>query len=79
MIKENKIIAEFMGCTNPFNELKYHESWDWLMLVVDRCFYIHHEYSDELSFLLNDALLTTNIDEVYNAVLKFINEYNKEI
>ena len=57
--------------------LKYHSSWDWLMPVVDKCFDIHLEHSDDLSFLLNDALLTTNIDEVYKAVVNFIKRTKK--
>ena len=57
--------------------LKYHSSWDWLMPVVDKCFDIHLEHSDDLSFLLNDALLTTNIDEVYKAVVEFIKRTKK--
>lgn len=54
MKESNKLIAEFMGCTHPFNdltdatlysvshgtfevdELRYHESWDWLMPVVQK-------------------------------------------
>ena len=55
----------------------YNSSWDWLMPVVDKCFDIHLEHSDDLSFLLNDALLTTNIDEVYRAVVNFIKQINK--
>jgi|TARA_R110000787_G_scaffold44300_3_gene108805 hypothetical protein len=39
-MKNNKIIAEFMGVgkhyeaqsSNPFNQ--YHQSWDWLMPVI---------------------------------------------
>ena len=58
-------------------ELKFHSSWDWLMPVVDKCFDIHFEHSDDLSFLLNDALLTTNIDEVYRAVAEFIKRTKK--
>ena len=56
----------------------YHSSWNWLMPVVDKCFDTHFEYSDDFIFLLNDALLTTNIDEVYKAAIEFIKEY-KEI
>ena len=58
-------------------ELEFHSSWDWLMPVVDKCFDIHLEHSDDLSFLLNDALLTTNIDEVYKAVVEFIKRTKK--
>ena len=93
-MKDNKLIAEFMGAFFDDNgmtricgrfglervsdlNLKYHSSWDWLMPVVDKCFDIHLEHSDDLSFLLNDALLTTNIDEVYKAVVEFIKRTKK--
>ena len=87
----NKLIAEFMELevdnglycyTTAMDDYKtdtlyFHSSWDWLMPVVDRCFDIHLEHSDDLSFLLNDALLTTNIDEVYRAVVEFIKRTKK--
>ena len=59
------------------DDMMFDSSWDWLMPVVDRCFDIHLEHSDDLSFLLNDALLTTNIDEVYRAVVEFIKRTKK--
>ena len=60
-------------------DLSYHDSWDWLMPVVNKCFDTwYYEYdSDDLCFLLNNALLTTNINEVYRVVTEFINEHNK--
>ena len=86
----NKLIAEFMELevdnglycyTTAMDDYKtdtlyFDSSWDWLMPVVDKCFDIHLEHSDDLSFLLNDALLTTNIDEVYRAVVEFIKRTN---
>jgi len=51
-IKDNKMIAEFMGMTYgdpndnsvmtqgseviPIESMEFHSSWDWLMLVVDK-------------------------------------------
>ena len=52
-MKENKLIAEFMGMQhtdigwydndevlqlqdNTFDDLEFHESWDWLMPVVEK-------------------------------------------
>ena len=58
------------------NNLKYHSSWDWLMPVVEKCFdgLMENDNWDDLNFSLNDALLTTNIDEVYKAVINIIKQ-----
>jgi len=96
-MKENKLIADFMGVQYKSDEdyiktleemrlhgigyeqgymesqLNYHESWDWLIPVVDKCFQEEGKH-----YVINDALLTINIDEVYEAVVKFIKEYNKK-
>ena len=54
----------------------YHSSWDWLMPVAEKCL-ITDEPSDGQHYFINDALLTCNIEVVYEAVVKFIKEYNK--
>ena len=42
-MENNKLIAEFMDYDNvmetfPYDDdLHYHESWDWLMPVIQRC------------------------------------------
>ena len=58
------------------SNLKFHSSWDWLMPVVDKCFdrLMEDDGWDDLNFILNDALLTTNIDEVYKVVIKIIKQ-----
>tara|TARA_R100001510_G_C7590350_1_gene160275 strand:+ start:370 stop:612 length:243 start_codon:yes stop_codon:yes gene_type:complete len=77
-MNDNKLIAEFMDYDNvgemfPFDgDLHYHSSWNWLIPVVDKCFQKEGKH-----YLINDALLTINIDEVHEAVVKFIKEYNK--
>ena len=96
-MKDNKIIAEFMGMKYDLNDssvmiqmtpqgnevvpieaMKYHTSWNWLMPVVVRCFNKQEVVSDVLSLKLNDALIETNIETLYNSVIDFINTY-KEI
>jgi len=70
----------------PSNEivqhLQYHTSWDWLMPVVEKCLttgegkIIYHGSREH--YVINDALLTCNIEEVYKVVIEFINQYNNE-
>jgi len=62
---------------NCFDELLFGESWDWLMPAVIKCFNKHEEMSNDLNFKLNDALLTTNIDRLYDTVVEFIKQTNK--
>lgn len=73
-MKDNKLIAEFMDVNLIEGQRgDYHTSWDWLIPVVEKCFQEEGKH-----YLINDALLTINIDEVHEAVVKFIKEYNKE-
>jgi len=81
-MKENKLIAEFLGKDHELNQCisapAFHKSWDWLMPVVIECFE-RFGNTDNIDYMrLNDALLTCNIDELYNEVVEFINQYNKE-
>ncbi len=97
-MKENKLIAEFMGFTleknigwydnnmmmpqnvydtqngNCFDELLFDNSWDWLMPVVER---IEQVIQGVPQQMLHLSLYST-IDEVYQAVVEFIKEYNKD-
>ena len=86
-MNNNKLIAEFMGMvvsdsdnytselhTNVDADLKYHTSWDWLMPVAKKC--INPEDNTEGWDNLAIALTTCNIEEVYQAVVWFIQEYN---
>ena len=57
--------------------LYFNSSWDWLMPVVEKCFEIQNQnlgLKIKPFFKLNDALLTTNIDEVYKAVINIIKQ-----
>ena len=89
-MNNNKLIAEFMGLvvsdsdnytselhTNVDADLKYHTSWDWLMPVVQKV----SSLCDEPYELDNmkHALLTGDIESVYDDVVEFINEHNKYI
>ena len=72
-MKDNKLIAEFMGDTLPLNtgmmglseadiqdleNLKYHESWDWLMPVVERINNTHSDnYGNHYSFQIGNGFV----------------------
>ena len=67
-MKENKLIAEFMGLEFskgeyyrplynsgdwiPENELQYHESWDWLMPVVEKIFSLGYHYEIKPRYMM---------------------------
>ncbi len=90
-MNENKLIAEFMeletsdGCyfehlTKKGNTelthhilLQYHISWDWLMPVVEKIEQVNEGVPDQL---LNISLFSS-IDEVYQAVIEFIESYEQ--
>ena len=59
------------------NDLYYHESWNWLMPVAEKCL-TTDEPSDGQHYFINDALLTCNIEVVYDRVVEFIKEHNDE-
>jgi len=93
MIKNNRLIAEFIGLrweTKPNytgwykgeqriasdETLKYDSSWDWLIPVVKKC-----KETDQLVYNgsnIKTALLTLDIDELYFAVIEFI-EYHNDV
>ena len=106
-MKENKLIAEFMGfpkqsdvvderttayyigdlikANNENNQneddvfhpedMLFDSSWDWLMPVVQKIKDIPtYEGYDSIDFVLNCDL---TIENLYDSVVEFINEYNK--
>jgi hypothetical protein len=69
--------AENLHPPTPTDKLKFNTSWDWLMPVVIKCFDIDElETNDDLNYKLNDALLETNIESLYDVVVKLITKYN---
>tara|TARA_R110002096_G_C14272089_1_gene695718 strand:+ start:223 stop:522 length:300 start_codon:yes stop_codon:yes gene_type:complete len=59
-------------------DLKYSESWDWLIPVVSKCYNNNPIECNELSDITH-ALLDCNIDEVYSSVIVYIQKYNQEL
>ena len=58
------------------NDLQYHTSWDWLMPVIEKIFAL--AIADENIELFYDIQIHwPDKDEVYDAVVRFIKEYNK--
>ena len=86
----NKLIAEFMGyevkhgkCYSPkYNDgtiapMQFDRSWDWLMPVADKCLTTDEAFVTEgQHYFVNAALLTCNIEVVYDRVVEFIKDYN---
>ena len=81
--ENNKMIAEFMGNSKEYEidintkTLKsYHTSWDWLMPVVNK---IEDYLSDKFGEVgyFDECLSSNDLEVRYQAVVEFINQYNK--
>ena len=68
-------VKEKDNMTYHVDELQYHLSWDWLMPVAEKCL-TSDEKTDGQHYFINDALLTCNIEVVYDRVVEFIKDYN---
>ena len=72
-------IDELKGADTRFwEQLYFHVSWDWLMPVVKKCLDVYHieQMNDDIHFQFYDSL--GDIKLTYQAVVKFINQYNDE-
>ena len=105
-MKDNKLIAEFMG-VKPIvlggsteyemygvldciedgvdekhffidDEMRFQESWDWLMPVVEKIARDEEYFENEFSERLFDIVPFGRIEEVYEVVVEFIKTYNDE-
>lgn len=62
-------------------ELKYHESFDWLMPVVEKIKVIcvnHPELPDSEFNKVLDSKITTSIEILHERIVEFIKFYNEE-
>jgi hypothetical protein len=81
-MKNNKLIGDFMDIRSTglsvYKEsaYKYHESWDWLMPVVQECL-TKGEDEHEWDAIYN-AVGTIDMENIYQAVVEFIKTYNDE-
>tara|TARA_B100000424_G_scaffold12691_1_gene9381 strand:+ start:164 stop:418 length:255 start_codon:yes stop_codon:yes gene_type:complete len=81
-MKNNKLIAEFMGAEPDKKTFfrtgeevyLYHTSWDWLMPVIEEIDHLQQEPIQSIE----DALATRCIGDTYDAVVEFIKQYNDE-
>ena len=94
----NKHIAEFMGMEysneeyyRPLynsgswinqDELLFHESWDWLMPVIDKLKIIDHDWIDQEAQHIIDEIAHAlpccwGFDEVYRYTVEAIMNYNE--
>jgi hypothetical protein len=81
-MKENRLIAEFMGVgkhyeaqsSNMFNQ--YHTDWNRLMGVIYEILWLE-DYEDESYSDIYDGLTNALLSQTYDAVVEFINEFNK--
>ncbi len=91
-MKDNILIAEFMEIEQFVNQnkLEYHNSWDWLMPVVEKIESIGYEFTivesrckvsnntdHSIKELFYIEKIGIKIDNVYDAVIQFIKQYNK--
>ena len=63
---------------NTFDDLKFHTDWNWIMAATIECFIKLGSKNDDLNFKLNDALIETNIESLYKAVVEFIKWHNEQ-
>jgi len=63
----------------PYIELKYHCSWDWIIPVVEQI-YDTELYEQEINQIgdITHALIDLDINGLHNAVVEFIEFYNKQ-
>ena len=64
------------GLCIELEDLQYHESWDWLMPVVEKI--LNKSDDDELIERFYEIQnVIPNREATYQAVVEFINEYNQ--
>jgi len=75
MHTDNKYNANDYDVFHP-HDMKFHNSWDWLMPVVQKIYQLGLD--NESALLVRDALAEANLDNTYKAVVEFIKQYNNK-
>ena len=60
---------------------EYHESWDWLIPVVEKCLIGEAEQPLQARILINkiyEALCNTNVKDTHKEVIEFIKWHNEQ-
>ncbi len=91
-IPSHEHLFPLQGVLHTGNELNFHTSWDWLMLVVDKienCDGLSNE--EVITIEYKDCIIphhqeevriegaNSKLEAVYNAVVEFIKYYNLKI
>ena len=85
-MKDNKLIAEFMGEPYYYADeeryyyaddegMEFHTSWDWLMPVLKKIYFKLNPDTYGAWRMINRPT-EYNIEEVYAQAVKFIKQYN---
>ena len=62
--------------TQDCSYLKFHQSWDWIIPVIEKINECHLFGSQHLISTIDKNLLLSDITSVYESVIKFIEWYN---
>ena len=88
IIENNKLLARFMGEALRNLELDdentgyhYHDSWDWLMPVVQRCKKLFPTFIGGMYLYssVKDKLHRCDLVSTYNDVIEFVKGYNNKL
>ncbi len=82
-MQDNIIIAEFMelnidmGVQSDYmeHELRYHESWDWLIPVAQKLIDVYWSIDEQDEQDLQSSILNDRLDVVYQIVVELIEKY----
>ena len=91
-MKNNKLIAEFMGAVGSPNEMKYHTSWDWMIPVIDKIKTLGYTFERNYqrvdgdwqclivkgNDIINQEFSNNSLDASYYVVSALINDYNNQ-